>query len=208
MFELTPKHFVDLVEKLYQDKKIPFGKGSLLSQNQLDEFYFHLTIFFVDDEPICEENVCKGLFKRDPLFSINVYYKYYVEAFGKEPFNLAQELHDAIELGVRYGEGEGSCFNVCTFKKVNGHKLTIKYLYCAMFADIPLFDKETTKTYNLSPKNKDLYEEAYSLGNLFEFPNKYSFKSIEKEVKKYAKQNRLALNKIKKILEEKNKNIL
>ena len=96
MFELTPKHFVDLVEKLYQDKKIPFGKGSLLSQNQLDEFYFHLTIFFVDDEPICEENVCKGLFKRDPLFSINVYYKYYVEAFGKEPFNLAQELHDAI----------------------------------------------------------------------------------------------------------------
>ena len=127
----------------------------LLNEQHIDEMYF-----------VGEDYVCGD----DNILVLEAYYKCYIEVFGVEPFNIAQELFDYLEIGGEYG-WHGNPFCICTSKKLSKNgTVTTKVLYCNN-SSLPSFSKEFTKRFNFNPKNKDLSQEIMNFCIVFRYPN-------------------------------------
>ena len=220
MFKITINSILNLLDAAKQKGLVKFATNDVIrtddwSENNYFGDYRYLYYCFNNDEDgdvhLNEQNVDKMYFYGkdyvcgdDNLLVLEAYYKCYIEVFDVEPFNLAQELFDYLEIGGEYG-WTGNPFCICTSKKLSKNgTITTKLIHCDN-SSLPGFSEEYTKRFKINPKNEDFDKEIMDFCIAFRYPNQTHYPiqdnklDIIQSAEKAIKNNKHALKILKRI---------
>ena len=197
MRKISNEEFISLIETLKAKNIIPYGVGEIPQLKPLKEYIddlYGIYYLFELGEPISKETFSH--YNNDSAYNLALYYKAYVMAFGKEPFNLAQELYDNIQVGIAYGHP----FNICLSKQMlKNKKFKVSYLYVHPEAEPMPFPKYT-RTFDFSFKNQTLLTDARSYDFLFSQGwHEFDAKTYTLSLKNLIKQSKSAIKELKKL---------
>jgi len=185
MVKITINEILNLLDVAKERGLVKYGSNDVFKQNDWiendffgDYRYLYYCFDVYNEVPLDHKHIDTEYFRgkeyvcgKRYIVTVGAYYKCYLELFGTEPYNLAQELFDYIEIGGEYG-WHGNPFNICTDKQLSENgTITVKLLYCNSNAGLPMFSEEYTECFKINPKNENLLEEIKRLDAIFEYPN-------------------------------------
>jgi hypothetical protein len=102
--------------------------------------------------------------------------------FGKEPFNLAQQFFDYLEIGEEYGWHGDPSIDICIGKEIkNEHTLSVQLIKGYIVHELPILFEKQTIDFELSIDNKELMTKANLFKNYFEYPHRGYANKEEKD---------------------------
>jgi len=203
MVQITIKDILNLLDAAKKKRLVKFATNDKFYRKSMIKYDFgkycqlYYAFYFVNqDEVILDEKHAdtNWLYGRSYLNTLTLYYMCYCEVFGTEPFNLAHQFYDSIEIGEEYGWIGDSSFNICIDKQIiNEHTITVNLIhgYIVRAEDdnhinkLPILYEQITLNFNFSITNKNLLTNVNLFNNYFQYPHRGYTSKKEKDEKDF-----------------------
>jgi hypothetical protein len=212
MLTITGKDFIDNIVNVFRNNGIAtIGSGSVFdyeSYKKIPDVIKPLFYYLFDNkEVIGSKKFISTEFNN--IYSLGLYYYFFVKANEYEPFDLASELYDYLHVGDEYG-WYGNPFYICTKKKKFGNNIIVNTLYCNSNSGLPIFSEEKIRNFLFDVNNKKFFDDLRAFDSIFKhvnmghYPNDVTCnKDLLGATEESIKRNKNALKILKKIKSEK-----
>ena len=196
MVKITITDILNLLDAAKIKGLVPFGSNDTVTKSDWKKYnsfgdyrYIYFCFNVYGDCLLDEKNIDERYFKekdyvcgREYLTTLGAYYKCYIEVFGKEPFNLAQEFFNYLEIGEEYGWLGEPSFDICIGKQItNEHTLTVNLIHGYVIHKLPILFDQSTLEFDFSVDNKNLMVNINLFHHYFKYPHRGYANKKEKD---------------------------